>query len=501
MASMLKKILRSAGTDALKYFPVRLVPALTALVTVPVFSRLIERADYGNFYLVNSAVSLTATFATAWLNASIVRFYWAEEREGRLDEYVSTVVWLSFAVLLAGAAVLGTVFVLLRSVFPETLQRLVPIALAGLVTGQFVTVMQQLLRAANRASRFAILSVVSNLIATALAVYFVAVSHWGSLGILAGVVAGNALMLPLALLYARAEGSVSVRHFSTGTAKQFATYGIPMIPAAISSWTLILSDRYIIGLTRSASDLGLYGTAYNLGDKLMGLITAPLLIAIGPVLIQTFEKEGPKLAQQVQTQLTRYFAMVTVPLVFGLIVVAKSFMQVFVGPLYRSAYGILPIVAAGVMLYGVSQIAGNGLALHKKTVIMMQNTVIAAAVQVTLNLLLVPMYGYRVAAWTTLLSYALILLLAWARSKPYMAWRVPVVDLVRITAASGAMAIAIALVFCWLPVNVWTLAAEVLVGLGVYALALWALRGLRSDEIQFFGEAWTALRRKLRRAA
>ncbi len=497
---MLKKILRSAGSDALKYFPMRLVPALTSLVTVPVFSRLIERADYGDFYLVNSAVSLTATLATAWLNASIVRFYWAEEKEGRLDAYVSTIVWLSFAVLIVGAAVLGAIFFFLRGAFPETAQRLVPIALAGLVSGQFIVVMQQLLRAANKPSRFAMLSVVSNLIATALAVYFVAALHWGSLGILAGVVVGNTLMLPLALRYAHAEGSISVSHVSADTARQFAVYGIPMIPAAISSWVLVLSDRYIIGLTQSASELGLYGTAYNLGDKLMGLITAPMLIAIGPVLIQTFEKEGPKLAQQVQTQLTRYFAMVTVPLVFGLIVVAKSFMQVFVGPLYRSAYGILPIIAAGVLLYGMSQIASNGLALHKKTVIMMQNTLIAAAVQVTLNLFLVPKYGYRVAAWTTLLSYALILLLAWVRSRPYLAWRVPVADLARIAVASGTMAVVILFVFRALPVNVWVLGVEVLAGLVVYVLALWALRGLRPDEIQYAGEVWAAVRRRMLRS-
>ncbi len=91
-----------------------------------------------------------------------------------------------------------------------------------------------------------------------------------------------------------------------------------MIPAAISSWILILSDRYIIGLTQSAGQVGLYGTAYNLGDKIMNLVTLPLLIAIGPVMVQTFEKQGQKLAEQVQTQLTRYFAMATIPIVFGL---------------------------------------------------------------------------------------------------------------------------------------------------------------------------------------
>ncbi len=392
---MLKKILRSAGTDAFKYFPVRLVPALTSLVTVPVFTRLISRADYGDFYLVSSTTSLAAALLTSWLTASIVRFYWAEEKQGRLDEYVATVVWSSIASLFIGSVLLAAGMLLFGSWLSPGVQRLLPIGIAGLAVSQFVTVQQQVLRAANRANRFAILSVTSTILATILSVYFVAVPRWGAYGILAGVALGNLALVPVALYFMRSEGSIAPRHFSGGTARQFAVYGVPMIPAAVSSWVLILSDRYIIGLSQSADQVGLYGTAYSLGDKIMNLVTLPLLMAIGPVMVHTFEKQGQKLAEQVQTQLTRYYAMATVPIAFGLAVLAKPFMQVFTGPQYRSAYRVLPVVAAGVLLYGMSQIASNGLAMHKKTVIMMQNTAIAAAFQVTMNLLLFRSSGTR----------------------------------------------------------------------------------------------------------
>ncbi len=494
---MLKKILRGAGTDAIKYFPVRLVPALTSFVTVPVFTRMIERADYGDFYLVSSTVSLTATLLTSWLNASIVRFYWAEEKEGRLDEYLSTVLWSALASLFIGALVLGAAMMLLSGQFSPGVQRLLPIALAGLIFNQFITVMQQLMRAANRANAFAILSVASAILATIFSVFFVAALHWGSFGILAGVAVGNVLLVPAALRSIRSEGSVAPKHFSKDILRQFASYGVPMIPAAISSWILILSDRYIIGLTQSAGQVGLYGTAYNLGDKIMNLVTLPLLIAIGPVMVQTFEKQGQKLAEQVQTQLTRYFAMATIPIVFGLAVVAKPFMAIFTGAEYREAYRVLPIVAAGVMLYGISQIAGNGLAMYKKTVIMMQNTFVAALFQVAMNLLLVPRFGYAVAAWNTFGSYLLLLTLAWFRSRPYMEWKLPWADLARIIGAGAIMAGVLFAAFRWFDAAIWLLAAEAAVGLIAYALALRMLNGLRPDELEFFGEMWAAIRRRL----
>lgn len=494
---MLKSILKGAGTDAIKYFPVRLVPALTSFITVPIFTRMIAPADYGDFYLVNSAVSLTATLLTSWLTASIVRFYWAEERQGRLDEYVATVVWSAVVSLFLGALVVGGLGYLFAGNFSSGVQRLLPIALAGLIFNQFIQVIQQLMRAANRANAYAVLSVASAILATAFSVFFVVVPKWGAYGVLAGVVLGNALLVPFAIRNALSEGSLSPRRFSGDIARQFASYGVPMIPAAVSAWILILSDRYIIGLSQSAHDVGLYGAAYGLGDKIMNLVTLPLLIAIGPVMVRTFEKHDQKLAEQVQTQLTRYFAMVTVPIVAGLAVIAQPFMAVFTGPEYREAYKVLPIVAAGVMLYGMTQIAGNGLAMHKKTVITMQNVMMAAAFQVGMNLLLIPRFGYPAAAWNTFFSYLFLLTLAWWRSKPYMEWTLPTLDLARIIGAAVIMAGLLTLTFRWFDAAIWLLVAETVLGLALYVLALWALRGLRPDELQFAGEIWVAIKRRL----
>jgi len=494
---VLNKILKGAGTDAIKYFPVRLVPALTSFITVPIFTRMIAPADYGDFYLVNSAVSLTATLLTSWLTASIVRFYWAEEREGRLDEYVATVVWSAIVSLFIGSLLVGGLGYLFAGNFSAGVQRLLPIALAGLIFNQFIQVIQQLMRAANRTKAYSVLSVASAILATVFSVFFVVVPKWGAYGVLAGVVLGNALLVPFAIRNAHSEGSLSPRRYSRDIARQFASYGVPMIPAAVSSWILVLSDRYIIGLSQSAEQVGLYGAAYGLGDKIMNLMMTPVLIAIGPVMVRTFEKHDQHLAEEVQTQLTRYFAMLTVPLVAGLAVIAEPFMAVFTGPAYREAYKVLPIVAAGVMLYGMTQIAGNGLSMHKKTLVTMQNVMMAAAFQVGMNLWLIPRFGYTAAAWNTLLSYLLLLTLAWWRSKPYMEWKLPVLDLARIVGASVIMAAVLIASFRWFEPAIWLLFAEAALGLAVYLVALWALRGLRAEELKFVRQIWAAIKRRL----
>lgn len=496
---MLKQILRGAGSDTLKYFPVRLVPALTSLITVPVFTHMVDKTDYGNFYLVGSITALAATLATAWITASVVRFYWAYERRGKRDAYVATTVWASIGSIALVSVVMALIVVVFPQVVSEGVRRLLPVAFAGLAVNYLVQVLQEVMRAANRSTAYAVLAIASAILATVFGVYFVAVMRLGAFGILLGVVVGNALLLPLGFKNLSQEGSLSPAHFSLATLKEYATFGFPMVPAAISQWVLGLSDRYIIGFVRTAGEVGMYSVAYGLGDKLMSLITAPMLLTLTPVLVKTFEKHDQRLTQQVQTQFTRYYLMVTLPFLGGIAVVAQTFMRVFTGPQYREAYAILPIVAASVLLNGLAQIANGGIVLHKRTPILMGNTLIAAAAQVAANLALVPHFGYRVAAWTTLGSFVLLLALAWVRSKPFMAWRIPWSDVARIFGATLIMALGVHAASRLLQPSVLALALEVILGIVLYALALVILRAVRDDERAFLAEALAAARARVMR--
>ncbi len=494
---MLKKILRGAGSDAIKYFPVRFVPALTSLITVPVFTRAIATADYGDFFLVQSATSLLATLGAAWLATSAMRFYWPAEKEGRLDEYTATTLWASVSSLAIVAMTAGVAVWLARAYLPAGVVRLAPIGLAALVINQLVTVHLQELRAANKAAAFSLLSVSVTLLTTAIAVFLVVVPRWGAQGILAGAVLGNAIVLPLALSRIRHEGSLSPRHVRRSLLREYAHYGFPMIATAVSSWALVLADRYVIGALRSSAEVGLYSVAYGLGDKIMQLLIMPLMMTMGPVVIQTFEKEGQHLAEKVQTQFTRYYAMATFPLLFGLVAVARDFMNVFTGEAYRAAYPVLPIVAAGVTAYGLTQIAGQGVALHKRTTIIMGNTLIAAAFNVGANLALVPRFGYMAAAYDTLASYILLLALTWYRSRPYMAWKLPWLDLAKALAAALGMWTLLHFAFPGAGHSPWLLVAQAASGLGAYAILLLLFGGLRADEREWVLEVASKAVRKL----
>ncbi|MDH4139975.1 MAG: oligosaccharide flippase family protein [Coriobacteriia bacterium] len=493
---MLKNALRSAGRDALTYFPVRFLPALTSLITVPVFTRFIDPADYGFFYLVSAATSLTTTLATGWISPSVIRYYWPCEKEGKQDGFTATTLWLALASVGSAAIVVGLAVLALAPRLDPSLTRLVPAALGAFLASSLVTTLQQVQRAANRAKPYARVANTVTALVTVVSVCLVWRVGAGSLGILLGTLTGNALVLPVVISRMHRDGSLSPGSVDRGLVSEYASYGLPIMLANISSWALVLSDRYILGALRDAAEVGLYSVTYSLGEKIMQLVVTPLVLTMGPVMVQTWEKQGQKLAQQVQTQFTRYYLMVTLPLLLGMQAVAQEFMAVFTGPDYRSAYHVLGIVAAGSLCYGLTQIAGTGVALHKKSSIIMTNTMLAAGFQIGANLLLVPRFGYAAAAWNTLASYLLLLGVTWIRSRPYMAWHLPWTDIARIAGASGIMWVVLALAFREATGSVWMLLGQVGVGIAVYGTLVFAVGVVRRDERQ---AVWEFLRRAVRR--
>ena len=219
----------------------------------------------------------------------------------------------------------------------------------------------------------------------------------------------------------------------------------------------------------------------------MGLVTMPLLLTMMPSLIEAYEKHGQSLAERVQKQFTRYFALLTVPLLAGMAAAALVFLDVFTGPNYRSAYPVLGLVAAGSMLGSFAQIAGAGLGIHKKTKLIMVDVLVAAGINTALNFIFVPKYGYMAAAWATLVSYGVLLVVTWMQSRRYMVWLIPWADLARIGAASLGMYLVVAAMTRYLPATLYVLLAQVVIGIVVYTGLLLAFGGVRAEERRFLG--------------
>lgn len=115
----------------------------------------------------------------------------------------------------------------------------------------------------------------------------------------------------------------------------------------------------------------------------------------------------------------------------------------------------------------------------------MYSIVASGLLNLGLNFLLIPEYGYVAAATTTLISYAFLLLLMIVLSRHLFIWEFPSNSLAKVACASGVMGIVVYYIGNSLTSStLLNLILGVVIGVVVYLVMLFLLREFKPSEIQ-----------------
>ena len=117
--------------------------------------------------------------------------------------------------------------------------------------------------------------------------------------------------------------------------------------------------------------------------------------------------EQQKSIKQISAKLLLFFACAVI--VISLI--APEMVMILATEEYFEAVYIVPPIIAGVYFISISNMFSNVLLYHECSKYIMVASVIAALVNIVLNYITIPLWGYMSAAYTTLASYMLLALI------------------------------------------------------------------------------------------
>ena len=103
-------------------------------------------------------------------------------------------------------------------------------------------------------------------------------------GLLLGAILSIVLVLPAALAGGRRARTRAIRllgRIDRQAARATFAYGMPLVVSNLAAWILSLSDRYIIGLFRDSSEVGVYSLSYNIADQSLMLLVTLFVMASG----------------------------------------------------------------------------------------------------------------------------------------------------------------------------------------------------------------------------
>lgn len=190
------------------------------------------------------------------------------------------------------------------------------------------------------------------------------------------------------------------RHFDRKYWKHALKFNIPLIPHFLSQTILSQSDRIMIKTLVGEGATGIYSLAYNI-SMIMSIINTSIQNTLSPWIYKKIrDKEHDQIGK------VSYMVLSVVALAnFMLIAVAPEVLVIFAPESYHEAVYVIPPVAMGNFFIFMYSLFANFETYLAKTVYMMTASVTGAVLNLVLNYIFIPKFGYMAAAYTTLFCY------------------------------------------------------------------------------------------------
>jgi O-antigen/teichoic acid export membrane protein len=361
-------------------------------------------AELGSLMLMLSLAGLLAVIFRLGIDAAVMRFHFDEPAEKLPTLYVTAAIIVGVGTLIVASVVTVVGFPTFPTLFVGL--EFVPMGIIALLLAtatafQFVPTVW--LRATEQPGRYLALTAGSFAVIGVGAFSLVVVADLGAVGALLGHLLG-ASVITLASAAVLFRGRPA---FDATAADRLLRFGLPLLPHGLSQWVLNVSDRWLIGLLiglpvlAARAEVGIYSFGYQIGYVIV-IAAVSIQSAWTPQLYRLGETDrGPAVHRHMTTAAVALFAWMAAtlallsPYVIGLLAPAS----------YADASSIMALVSLGATGYGTYVMIVGVIMLTRRTGTLPLITVGAAALNIALNIVLIPRIGIHGAAVATVASY------------------------------------------------------------------------------------------------
>ena len=383
--------------------------------------RYLSKSDYGAFAYALSIASLGETFTTFGLDRAITRFVPIYDERGEYNKMFGAIVMVVGTILGLGLTAVLLVYglqsvvsgslisndkamsLLLILIFLSLVQ-----SLDNLTTGMFAVFSRP------RAIFFRKYVLAPGLRLTVVLV--LVLSNAGVLFLAAGYVAagaiGVAIYLVILVRVLRQQGLLGRFHVGTMKvpAREILSFTIPLLTSDLVYAVMNTSDAVLLGHFKGADAVASFRVIWPLA-QMNQIVLASFGILFTPMIARLFARDDREGIDQVYWGTAVWMAIISFPIFALTFSLAKPLTTAFYGDRYSSSALYLTLLSLG--YYFNAAVGSNGLTLKVFGLLryVVVINVIAAAVNIGLNVLLIPRYGALGAAigtCSTLIAHNLL---------------------------------------------------------------------------------------------
>ena len=179
-------------------------------------------------------------------------------------------------------------------------------------------------------------------------------------------------------------------------------FSIAVVPHALAQIILNSSDRIMIDTFCSRAETAYYGVTYSAGMVLNTILTS-ISSAVQPWYFEKIKLKDYKSIRVLTNKLLIFSALLSV----GVSLFAPEILGIMAPSSYSAALWVFPSIAASAYFNSMYLYFANFESYYEKPIYFSIATTTGAIVNIVLNLIFIPIFGFIAAGYTTLLCYIL----------------------------------------------------------------------------------------------
>lgn len=403
---------KSFGADVLKYLPVKILPALSSLLTIFIVIRILTKQQYIDYSFILAVLLLFVQLTGGWINSTVMFFQPEFEKSNFEEQFKASIIFLQCMFVLFG--LIGAMLAIFIGV--ES-------AVISLLSGSILVfqVSLNLQYSFFQSQRQILAQISSTLIQSITQICGVILCYFFFQNSLLSI------LLTLNISYLFAFGSAV--HFSkykfftsyaveTKYLKKILEYGMPVCLWFFCTQFYSIGDRILLKYFEITYLVGNYISFRDLAVGLSGFISMPILMAAHPIILRlSKDKLYKSNIEKLLEKNIKLLILIFTPCFILIFFYGEVLLQRIVGINYVLNPILMVIVLVTILINCISMYLQKGIEVTNNTWIMLKISFLVAVFSFIFNIVFINNFGVYSSIIISLISQILYSFFIYKKSR------------------------------------------------------------------------------------
>lgn len=387
----------------------RISTQFISFMLLPLYTTLLSTEEYGTVDLITTLVQLFIPIVSLMIDQGVFRYLLSAETESEKKSIISNAIFVLIGLDLCFLIIYLLLFPFISSQYKIWI-------LLILIATAFSNLLLQIARGLKKTTSYAFGSFVCSGITIILNILCIAFIKMGAVGMLIATFGGNVICCVYLFIKLGVKKYVALSEINRKIAINELKYSIPLVPNQLSLWVMNSSDRLIVSFVLGTAANGLIAVSYKFPSIFITFFNIFQLAWHETGAIHYFDEDRDVFFSEIIEKILTLF----VTLCMGIIVVLPIVFNWFVNIAYDEAYFNIPIYLVASLFNVVVGLLGVVYVATKRTFEIAKTTMLAAAINIIVNIVLIKYIGLYAASISTLVGYFVTMVYRIIDTKKYL---------------------------------------------------------------------------------